>query len=106
MTDLQLPAELAKGDNKRVAHTASDYWTFVYDGFKPTGAAVEDDGSDEPSPAESDPELPAPVEVVQRPQRRERPQREAQQTSTEGLTNTQGTAAGGDDVSSPAAPNA
>jgi hypothetical protein len=104
MTDLQLPAVLAKGDNKRVAHTSSDYWSFVYNGFKPTGEAYEGDQG-ELSPAESDPELPAPVEVVQRP-RRERPQREAEKTSTEGLTNTQGTAAGGDDLSSPAAPNA
>jgi hypothetical protein len=95
MTDLQLPAVLAKGDNKRVAHTSSDYWSFVYNGFKPTGEAYEGDQG-ELSPAESDPELPAPVEVVQRP----RPGRRGAEQPVAG------DAAGGDSVASPEAPNA
>jgi hypothetical protein len=94
MTSLDLPAVLAKGDNKRVAHTASDYWSFVYNGFKPTGESPEEDeGTPEPSPAESDPDLPTPVEVLQRPRRG---RQEAQKTSNdgEGQTDTQGSAAG------------
>ena len=93
MTDLQLPAVLAKGDNKRVAHTASDYWHFVYDGFTATGETVEEEGADEPSPAEQDEELPTPVEIVQRPSRGGGG---ARRTSNEGegQTDTTGTAAG------------
>lgn len=101
MTELELPAVLAKGDHKRVAHTASDYWHFVYDGFKATDEQYEPEPGE--FPAEEDEDLPAPVEVLQRPKR----QRDEQATSNDGrTTNAQGTAAGGDDVSSPAAPNA
>ena len=106
MTDLQLPAVLAKGDKQRIAHTASDYWSFVYNGFEPTGESPDDEETNEPSPAEVDPDLPAPVEVVQRPRRGR--QQEAQQTSNDGdgQTDTQGTAAGESGGDLTASPNA
>jgi hypothetical protein len=92
MTDLDLPAVLAKGDTKRVAHTSSDYWHFVFDGFTPTDDTYEPEDGEFPgeSPVESDPELPTPVEVVQRTSRAGR------RTSSDGdgQTDTQGTAAG------------